>query len=265
MSESTISILPEGEEEAMTPIVVTPAPPVQRSVGVLDMSPDMFRSGLDRRSENRNTLMKWVKGALVEGTDFGSIKIGGKMSKPSLWKPGAEKICGMLGLIVHFPTFSEYEKAALSGVKLVDIIMRCEIRDPNGNVVADGIGARNVGKDQGDLNKALKMACKSAHIAACLNCAGLSEIFTQDLEDMHPHHAPQQAPASPQPVPKHAPDSKTQCRGFYAKWSKTVEFTDDISSGIDNLETLPLDKHRELYKAMVEIVTAHTAKQKAGA
>lgn len=150
----------------------------------LDMPIEAFQSGLDRRGANRTALMKWVKTALVDGVDYGSINIGGKLSKPSLWKPGAEKICGMLGLIVHFPTFSEYEKAALSGVELKDIIMRCEIRDASGNVIADGIGARNVGRDKGDLNKALKMACKSAHIAATLSCAGLSEIFTQDLEDM---------------------------------------------------------------------------------
>ena len=39
-------------------------------------------------------------------------------------------------------------------------------------------------KDKGDINKSLKMAEKSAHIDATLRIAGLSEIFTQDLEDM---------------------------------------------------------------------------------
>lgn len=43
---------------------------------------------------------------------------------------------------------------------------------------------RAVEQDSGDLNKALKMAEKSAHIDATLRMAGLSEVFTQDLEDM---------------------------------------------------------------------------------
>jgi hypothetical protein len=39
-------------------------------------------------------------------------------------------------------------------------------------------------QDDGDINKALKMAIKSAHIDATLRMAGLSEVFTQDIEDM---------------------------------------------------------------------------------
>ena len=110
--------------------------------------------------------------------------IKGKLSKPSLWKPGAEKSCGMLGLTVTFPTLPDYEKAVLSGVEIKDIIIRCHLVDGNGNIVADGVGARSVEGEKGDLNKALKMALKSAQIDATLRCAGLSELFTQDIEDM---------------------------------------------------------------------------------
>ena len=78
-----------------------------------------------------------------------------------------------------------------------------------------------------------------------------------------PPAAPE-APTEPKPAPKHAPDSKTQCRGFFAKWKNTVEFTDDINAGIDNLDNLPIDKHRDLYAAMVAIVKEYNAKQKAG-
>lgn len=129
-------------------------------------------------------LMEWVRAALVEGVDFGCIPTRRGLSKPSLWKPGAEKICGMLGVSVHFPTLHDYEQAALHGVDLQNIIVRCEIKDASGGVVADGIGARSIKQDYGDINKALKMAEKSAHIDATLRMAGLSEVFTQDLEDM---------------------------------------------------------------------------------
>lgn len=168
------------------------------SASPLDLPAEVFRAGLDRRKENRAALMEWIRAALVEGVDYGRIHVVSKdrcklgkhctnpahFSKPSLFKPGAEKICGMLGVGVHFPTLHDYEQAALHGVELHNVIIRCEIRDAAGHVVADGVGARSLKQDYGDINKALKMAEKSAHIDATLRMAGLSEVFTQDLEDM---------------------------------------------------------------------------------
>jgi hypothetical protein len=164
----------------------------------LDLPAATFQEGLDRRRQNRAALMAWVRDALVEGLDFGKIHIVGwgkckagkdcqnpaHFSKPSLFKPGAEKICGMLGVTVRYPTLPDYEKAALNGSTLNQIIIRCEIVDTSGRVVADGVGARQLAQDNGDINKALKMAEKSAHIDATLRMAGLSEVFTQDIEDM---------------------------------------------------------------------------------
>jgi hypothetical protein len=160
-----------------TPAHITVANP-------LDVATGTFAAALARRTENRNALVEWVRKSLVDGTDYGTIKTKRGDSKPSLRKPGAEKICGMLGLSVNYPGLSKYEDAAVSGVEIKQIIIRCELRDGSGNLMADGIGARLLAQDSGDLNKALKMAAKSAQIDATLRCAGLSEIFTQDLEDM---------------------------------------------------------------------------------
>lgn len=168
------------------------------SANPLDLPAETFRAGLDRRKANRAALMEWVRSAMVEGTDYGKIHVVGwskckagkdcqnpaHFSKPSLFKPGAEKICGMLGVTVRYPTLPDYEKAALAGANLAQIIIRCEILDASGRVVADGVGARVIAQDNGDINKALKMAEKSAHIDATLRMAGLSEVFTQDIEDM---------------------------------------------------------------------------------
>ena len=168
------------------------------SANPLDLPAETFQAGLDRRRTNRAALMSWIREALVEGSDFGKIHVVGRnkcqagkycnnpahFSKPSLFKPGAEKICGMLGVTVNYPTLVEYEKSALSGTVLSQIILRCEIIDASGHVVAGGIGARILSQDNGDINKALKMAEKSAHIDAVLRMAGLSEVFTQDIEDM---------------------------------------------------------------------------------
>ena len=178
------------------PAPVAPAAPVApvHAANPLDLPPEIFRTGLERRKANRAALMEWIRSSLVEGVDFGAIPTRRGPSKPSLWKPGAEKICGMLGLTAHYPTLRQYEQAALSGAVPEQIILRCELRDGAGRIVAEGVGARSLRQDNGDLNKALKMAEKSAHIDATLRCAGLSEVFTQDLEDMAVEPEPRVAP-----------------------------------------------------------------------
>lgn len=170
------------------------------SANPLDIPATTFKTGLERRKENRAALMLWVKDAMIEGIDYGRIQTKRGLSKPSLWKPGAEKICGMLGVIVTFPTLNEYEKAILEGKTLKQVIIRCEIKDAQDRTIADGIGARSLTQDYGDINKALKMAEKSAHIDATLRMAGLSEVFTQDLEDML--NKPQEVPPNIHPIEK---------------------------------------------------------------
>ena len=146
--------------------------------------------------------MEWLRSALVDGVDYGRIHVVSKdrcsfakqgrvkdcgdsnhWSKPSLFKPGAEKITGMLGMTTHFPSLRQYEEAVLNKSEISTIVMRCELRDAQGRVVAEGVGARNLSQDYGDVNKSLKMVEKSAHIDAILRLAGLSEVFTQDIED----------------------------------------------------------------------------------
>lgn len=158
-----------------------------------------FAANLRRRKENRQTLIEWIGESLKSGVDYGRIHVVKKsicdrgrycdqpshFSKPSLWKPGAEKICGMLGMNVDFPSLNRYEEMALEGVEIKSIVLRCVLTTEDGLVLGSGIGARNVEQDDGDLNKALKMAAKSAHIDATLRAAGLSEVFTQDLETMY--------------------------------------------------------------------------------
>lgn len=176
----------------------SPPPLVAAGSSVLDLEPAAFSAGLDRRKQNRNTLLEWIKSSLVEGTDYGKIHVVARSkcaagndcanprhwSKPCLFKPGAEKITGMLGVRALFPSYTEYEQAALKGVRIVSIIIRCQLVNNAGTVLAEGIGARGVETDYGDINKSLKMAAKSAMIYATLNMAGLSEIFTLDIEDM---------------------------------------------------------------------------------
>ena len=92
----------------------------------------------------------------------------------------------MMGLIPRFPNLAEYEIATLHGEDIKVVIIKCELHTSSGFIAAEGTGARRVEQDKGDINKSLKMALKSAHIDATLRVASLSELFTQDIEDLGP-------------------------------------------------------------------------------
>ncbi len=259
----------EAAEQSHEVAVISPQP-VSQPVAVaspLDLPAEQFRAGLDRRRENRAALMEWVRSALVEGVDYGRIPTRRGPSKPSLWKPGAEKICGMLGVTVYFPTLHDYEQAALHGVELKHIIIRCEIKDASGRVVADGVGARSLKQDYGDINKALKMAEKSAHIDATLRMAGLSEVFTQDLEDMIPagssaNSSPKQADASSRqaaPVRQNAaPISTAQHKRLEARIHELGLDRERVKAwvrkawGAEHLTEIPKAKYDNLDKRLDE-------------
>jgi hypothetical protein len=129
---------------------------------------------------------------------------------------------------IYRKDLAEYEKANLRGEEIKVVIRKCELHTPNGFVAAEGTGARRVDQDRGDINKSLKMAVKSAHIDATLRVAGLSELFTQDIEDMlqekagkgdvpasdgngnRPSSPPQPQPAQTPPPPPKEPASNGQ-------------------------------------------------------
>jgi hypothetical protein len=204
---------PPALSSPRTPALVKPKrasnvvtlPNANITVSPLDLPTELFSAGLDRRKQNRHLLMQWLSSALVDTIDYGRIHVVGKdrcqltrigkmadcmepshWSKPCLFKPGAEKISSALGVTVHYPSLREYESAVLANAEIHMIVLRCELRDAHGNVVAEGIGARDLRQDFGDINKALKMCAKSAHIDAVLRLAGISSLFTQDIEDRPP-------------------------------------------------------------------------------
>jgi hypothetical protein len=239
-SRRVIRRIAEDETISLPAVIESPAKPVELPhtaimASPLDLPAEQFKAGLDRRKQNRALLMEWLRSALVDGVDFGRIHIASKercqfarqgrikdcgdaghWSKPSLFKPGAEKITGMLGMTVHYPSLPDYEQAILAGQTLTTVMLRCELRDAHGRVVAEGIGARNVAQDYGDINKTLKMAEKSAHIDATLRCAGLSECYSQDLEDR---------PVAEEAVPKPPQPQKPRRPAKPASTSQTASTT----------------------------------------
>lgn len=125
-----------------------------------------------------------VQNTLKANHDYGVIP---GTQKPTLLKPGAEKIQMLLGVTSEYEVIErvqDYEKGFFA------FTVRCIVYK-NGMKITEGVGHCNtrekkyVNQDPYTLaNTCLKMAKKRAQIDATLTLASLSEVFTQDIEDM---------------------------------------------------------------------------------
>lgn len=171
---------------------------------------DSIANTMAKIQQMQNVVQKTLK----KGHDFGEVP---GTSKPTLLKPGGEKICMLFGLNPEYEflkTTEDYDKEFFS------YNIRCTLFR-NGQPVAQGVGSCNskekkyryinvdkipenyVGQSEeftdkygrvkykinnpdicSLVNTILKMAKKRAFIDAVLQVASLSEVFTQDIEDM---------------------------------------------------------------------------------
>jgi hypothetical protein len=125
-----------------------------------------------------------IQRTLRQNHDFGVVP---GTQKPTLLKPGAEKILMMMGLRSEFEIVDstrDFEKG------FFQYQVRCKLYRGD-MLITEGLGACNtkerkyIKQDPYTLdNTVLKMAKKRALVDATLLVASLSDIFTQDLEDM---------------------------------------------------------------------------------
>lgn len=133
-------------------------------------------------TEARAVLDEFIHSQFVPGVDFGTIIVKGKATKPTLFKPGAEKVCALYGWTARFardrPTYEMFG----SPPGLVCYV--CRLIDQAGQIIGEGRGAAKLseGTDH-SANQVIKKAQKRAKVDAVLSAAQLSEWFTQDLED----------------------------------------------------------------------------------
>ncbi len=132
-------------------------------------------------------MSRFIDTVLVSGVDYGIIP---RCSKPSLLKPGAEKIMNYLGLIARVEISNRVEDYANDGF----FCYTCKVSliDYNGVIKGEGLGICNSKEPKyvkssgfSVMNTVLKMAKKRALVDAVLNVACLSARFTQDVEDMN--------------------------------------------------------------------------------
>ena len=128
---------------------------------------------------------RFIDEVLVSGVDYGLVP---HTAKPTLLKPGAEKILGFLGLVARTEVVNRVEDIA-TGYFAYET--KVYLVDRDGLVRAEGIGIANskegkYAKSSGFAvqNTLLKMSKKRSLVDACLNVGMLSSRFTQDTEDM---------------------------------------------------------------------------------
>lgn len=159
------------------------------------LTPKTLKKQMERDQEMRAIVNDYIKNNMVEGKDFGTITIKGKESKPSLFKPGGEKFCSLFKIR---PTFrKDNETVEMLGNTPGIIAYICDLVDTRGRVVGEGRGVAKADLSADfDINKQVKIAQKRAQIDAVLRTGGLSDFFTQDVEDM-----PRDNQTAPENVP----------------------------------------------------------------
>lgn len=139
---------------------------------------DGFKRAVNELLAKREYFASKVMPFLKEGQDYYTIR-----GRRSLAKGGAEKLASMYGLVATFER--DRETAEMLGDVKGMVAYVCTLTK-NGRVAGQGRGADTLARNGNDPNKTIKLAQKRAYVDAVIRATSLSDIFTQDLEDMDP-------------------------------------------------------------------------------
>ena len=142
---------------------------------------------LETESQKHKLLEDYIIKQLKKDVDYGVIAMerNGKkfVSKPCLFKPGAEKVVNRTKTIAKFRR--DDETWEMLGKQPGMICYICELYNGD-KIIGEGRGSASMleSKFKNNPNTAIKIAEKRAKIDAVLATFALSARFTQDLEDM---------------------------------------------------------------------------------
>lgn len=249
----------------------------------------------------RELLADYIKKQLVKDKHFYTTQ----GQKPSLTKEGAEIILLPHGFVPDYELVSGPDSPP-EGDRPYQITVKCILRrngDPD-SFVGSGIGSAgsmhrrkdgSYAQRQPDRylchNATMKMAQKSAMIAATINSTAASEFFTQDMEPVDKPSRPQEPPkaavppSSHPPAPKaapakpsaHIPPSLEMCRAKFAKnieeqgiREKATQYLIDLAwllptETIEQMELRYVPQTKEEYLAFLAKLTVFSATGKAHA
>jgi hypothetical protein len=164
---------------------ITPETSELMAPATSDVFPD-FAVDPAEMSRRTSMLKEYVRQNMSEGEDYGIVPGG---MKPTLFKPGAEKLVAVFGLSPLVEISNRVEDWD-AGFLAYEVKVRL-VNKRTQNVEAEGVGSCNSRerryKNQDAANVAntiLKMAKKRALIDATLSATRASGMFTQDLEDL---------------------------------------------------------------------------------
>lgn len=226
----------------------------------------------DRIIERSKAIHAIMKEAMKDGTDYGVIQ--GCGNKPTLLKPGAEKLLMMFQVAPRVtvtdlstpPDVYRYRVQvsliSQSGVYLGDGIGECTSLEKKWHERRDG----TILNASDSCNTILKMAKKRALVDAVLTVLGASDIFTQDIEDQEPVTGKAPAPAK-KAEPEKAKDGDALTTGQLAWLTKNAPLvwtTDEIDKWLAAHKALTFAEitygdARDLHK---QLVTAFEDKTK---
>lgn len=200
--------------------------------------------------EKRKEFITKLGSKMIEGKDYHVIQ-----NKKSLAKGGAEKIASIFGWTATF----EKDTATIEAFSELKGVVAYICNLSKGIQVGQGRGAAVLSTNKGDPNKTIKMAQKSAFIDAVLRASGLSDIFTQDLEDMPREQISQPnfnaGPNVTNPMPTQSKSTGVRAtlkqQGFILKLAEQKGVMDKITPKmVDELDMMGAKKWVDKLKSM---------------
>lgn len=216
---------------------------------------------IDALIERKEHLDEAVRKLMKEGSDFGTIP--GCGPKRTLLKPGAEKACAAFGLAPKF----EIDRRDLADGHREYVIVSEVVSIASGVAVGQGVGSCSTmesryrfrrGVENPNIadtyNTVLKIAKKRALVDAVLTTLGMSDLFTQDLEDIGPDDNDRATPAPARRETKRSTPPE-------AKAEPHESWVIDMIGKLDEAETV--DELKRLAPVINQMTPSGSASRKA--
>ena len=225
---------PEPDTDHVTTAVLEPPAstaatprPLPGPVLLPSLDARTLEQSMQAYAAQRQVVTRYIKEQMSEGVDYYTLTIKGRVSKATLSKAGSEKFLSLFQLHAQF----QQDEATwrMLGSKDGLLCYTCTLMTRSGEVIGEGRGARSVSQDGGDINKAIKMATKSAQVDAVLRTGALSDVFTQDLE---PETHAETVPAKPAPAKPTSQDLRQRIWGRMKELYPAVHSREDAETWI---------------------------------
>lgn len=193
-----LDVTPEKGLKTQSTEIVNLSEKIESQDRLALMSPVQLKEQISTETEKRKIITDYISKHMKDGVDYGRIhivrdckdkkncKINGHWSKHSLFKPGAEKFCSLFRYKAEY--VKDVDTWEMLGSVAGTLALICRLYTSGSNIlVGEGRGVCTVKEKGGDANVAIKLCQKRAKVDAVLQTGGLSDFFTQDLEDMKLH------------------------------------------------------------------------------